>query len=267
MLSSKNSRASNSAPQKSRQRPGDPANSGLCRHPSSNVPHPRSAPSSFAVGPARPQPRRGQANFSRSGARRWIGQRLKQNQLSHDDLFEKKLWIQPALWATHLGFLGVQAADDLVIGDFRGSSYDAWKATGTAFQKGPAAGDLLTRLEIENAASAGVASSEIEGDAPMGTLTSPEFRLSKKYVSFRIGGGNYEQHTWLNLLLRGQVVRSATGYHLSGVDSLAPAHSALTGLRRCRIPFTASQAIQVSPALATGMAANKKPPRFPGAAE
>ena len=131
MLSSKNSRASNSAPQKSRQRPGDPANSGLCRHPSSNVPHPRSAPSSFAVGPARPQPRRGQANFSRSGARRWIGQRLKQNQLSHDDLFEKKLWIQPALWATHLGFLGVQAADDLVIGDFRGASYDAWKATGT----------------------------------------------------------------------------------------------------------------------------------------
>ena len=103
-------------------------------------------------------------------------------------------------------------AAEVPVGRFGTASYGAWKATGTAFQKGPASGDLLTKLEIENASGAGVASSEIEGDQPMGTLTSPDFKISKRYVSFRIGGGDYEIHTCLNLLINGRVVRSATGW-------------------------------------------------------
>ena len=70
-------------------------------------------------------------------------------------------------------------ADDLAIGRFGSADYGDWKATGTAFQKGSASGDLLTKLEIENAGGASVASSEIEGDQPMGTLTSPDFAISK----------------------------------------------------------------------------------------
>ncbi len=90
--------------------------------------------------------------------------------------------------------LGVCQADDLAIG-----GYGDWKATGTAFRKGLVSADMLTKLEIENAAGADVASSEIEGDDPMGTLTSPDFRISKKYISFKIAGGDYEYHTCLNL--------------------------------------------------------------------
>lgn len=103
-------------------------------------------------------------------------------------------------------------AEEITIGRFGSADYGDWKATGTAFQKGPASGDLLTKLEIENAGDASVASSEIEGDGPMGTLTSPDFAISKKYVAFRIGGGNYETHTCVNLLIDGKVVRSATGW-------------------------------------------------------
>ena len=103
-------------------------------------------------------------------------------------------------------------AEDIAIGGFGSGGYGDWQATGTAFQKGPAFGELLTKLEIENADGAGVVSSEIEGDQPMGTLTSPDFAISKKYISFRIGGGNYETHTCVNLLVDGQVVRSATGW-------------------------------------------------------
>ncbi len=121
--------------------------------------------------------------------------------------------------AACLGVAGVFAGDEAPISDFKGSGYGDWKATGTAFQKGPASGDLIARLEIENAADAGVASSEIEGDKPMGTLTSPDFKISRKYISFRIGGGNYEHHTCLNLLIGGKVVRSATGWKS---DRLAP---------------------------------------------
>ena len=107
----------------------------------------------------------------------------------------------------------------MTIGHFGNADYGDWQATGTAFWQGPASGNLLTKLEIENAAGAAVASSEIEGDKPMGTLTSPDFKISKNYISFRISGGNYEIHTCLNLRINGKVVRSATGWNS---DRLVP---------------------------------------------
>jgi sucrose-6-phosphate hydrolase SacC (GH32 family) len=111
-------------------------------------------------------------------------------------------------------------AEDLPIGHFGNTDYGDWKATGTAFQRGPATGDALAKLELENVAGDRVVSSEIEGDQPTGTLTSPEFKIARKFISFRIGGGNYEVHTSLNLLIDGKVVRSATGWKS---DRLAPA--------------------------------------------
>ena len=75
--------------------------------------------------------------------------------------------------AAHLGAL-VASGDDLPISNFQGTDYGNWKATGTAFQKGPITGDTLAKLEIENAVGP-VASSEVDGDQPTGTLTSPSF--------------------------------------------------------------------------------------------
>jgi len=111
-----------------------------------------------------------------------------------------------------LGFLANCSAEDLVIGHFTTTNYGDWKMTGTAFKSGPASDELLPRLEIENARDNRVASSEMEGDAPTGTLTSPEFKIKRKYIAFLIGGGDYEQDTCLNLLIHGKVVRSATGW-------------------------------------------------------
>src|SRR5579859_817462 len=111
-------------------------------------------------------------------------------------------------------------AHDLMIGDFRGTNYGAWVATGIAFKSGPASGELLTKLEIENAPDGTAASSEMDGDGPAGTFTSPEFEIERKYVSFFIGGGDYERDTCLNLLIGGKTVRSATGWRS---DRLVPA--------------------------------------------
>ena len=115
-----------------------------------------------------------------------------------------------ALVLRAVAFTGL--AEEIAVGRFGSADYGDWKVTGAAFQKGPVSGDLLTKLEIENADGAAVASSEIEGDGPMGALTSPDFSISKKYVAFRISGGNYETHTCVNLLVDGEVVRSATGW-------------------------------------------------------
>src|SRR5688572_763219 len=110
-------------------------------------------------------------------------------------------------------------ARDVVISSFEGGSYRDWKPTGTAFLKGPATGDQIAKLEIENATGDGLASSEIEGDKPTGTLASPVFRIERTHISFLIGGGNYERHACLNLLVGGKVVRSATGWNS---DRLVP---------------------------------------------
>jgi fructan beta-fructosidase len=124
------------------------------------------------------------------------------------------------LVAAHASLLEVCGADEVLISDFNAPTYGDWKATGTAFRNGPASGDLLTRLEIENASDGGVASSELEGDGPMGTLTSPGFKIERAYISFLIAGGGYERHTCINLLIGGRIVRSATGWNS---DRLVPA--------------------------------------------
>src|SRR6266545_3441673 len=115
--------------------------------------------------------------------------------------------------------------NDLPIGRFGKADCGDWKVVGTAFQQGPASGaDELRRLEIENADGDIVASSEKEigrqDDRPQGTLTSPEFKVTRKFISFRIGGGDHEHHTCINLLVDGRVVRSATG---SRSDRMFPA--------------------------------------------
>lgn len=113
------------------------------------------------------------------------------------------------------GFMRVEVeaytGEDLTIGDFDGSSYGpTWTTTGTAFSQGPANGPLITQLQIQNA-DGGVASSEIQGDGPRGRLTSDEFTLQRRYLSFSISGGDYERHACLNLLVDGKVMKSATG--------------------------------------------------------
>ncbi len=119
----------------------------------------------------------------------------------------------------HLGCFVSCRADDLAIGRFGSTNYGDWIVTGTAFNPGPASDGLLSKLEIENARDNRVASSEIEGDKPTGTLTSPKFKIARKYISFLIGGGDYERDTCVNLLISGKIVKSATGWRS---DRLVP---------------------------------------------
>jgi fructan beta-fructosidase len=109
------------------------------------------------------------------------------------------------------GLLTFCRAEDLPVGRIGASDYGDWQAEGKAFGKGPVTGDLLTKLEIANSGGGPVLSSEVEADSPMGTLSSPEFVISKPYLSYRIGGGDYERHACMDLMIDGKIVKSATG--------------------------------------------------------
>lgn len=115
-------------------------------------------------------------------------------------------------FAVCFGFLNHCSADDLTIGHFGTADYGDWTATGTAFKFGPVSDDLFPKLGIENARDHQVVSSALDGDGPTGTLTSPAFRIKRKYISFLISGGDYERDTCFNLLVNGKIVRSATGW-------------------------------------------------------
>ncbi|MGC3956500.1 MAG: glycoside hydrolase family 32 protein [Verrucomicrobiota bacterium] len=118
-----------------------------------------------------------------------------------------------------LGCLLNCCAADLPVGNITGDSYGNWQSAGTAFDSRPVFGDLLTKLEIENERTNFVISSEIAGDVPTGTLTSPVFTIEQPYIAFLIAGGDYERDTCVNLLLDGKVVKSATGWRS---DRLVP---------------------------------------------
>jgi fructan beta-fructosidase len=106
------------------------------------------------------------------------------------------------------------AADDrpdLLLADFEGDTYGAWKVEGTAFGTGPARGTLPNQMPVAGFKGKGLANSYHGGDGSTGKLTSPSFTIERRYLQFLIGGGKFPGKTCINLLLDGKSVRTATG--------------------------------------------------------
>ncbi len=100
---------------------------------------------------------------------------------------------------------------DILIADFEGPDYGAWKVTGEAFGNGPAQGTLPNQMPVDGFLGKGLVNSYAGGDGTTGTLTSPPLKVQRKYIHFLIGGGQHPGKTCINLLLDGKVVRTATG--------------------------------------------------------
>jgi sucrose-6-phosphate hydrolase SacC (GH32 family) len=118
----------------------------------------------------------------------------------------------------------LHAADDLLIADFEGPDYGAWKTTGEAFGPGPARGTLPGQMHVDGFRGQGLVNSFFQGDGTTGTLTSPEFPIERKFIAFLIGGGKDPERLAIRLLVDGQPVRSATGPNdrPGGSEMLAP---------------------------------------------
>lgn len=115
---------------------------------------------------------------------------------------------------------------DIIIADFEGDDYGTWVAEGTAFGKGPARGSLEHQMKVEGFRGKGLVNSFVGTDAGLGTLTSPEFKIDRRYVNFLIGGGGFAGKTEMQLLIDGKPVRTATGTNTrsGGSEALDPSH-------------------------------------------
>jgi fructan beta-fructosidase len=102
-------------------------------------------------------------------------------------------------------------AQPIVIANFETADYGAWTTTGTAFGDSPAQGTLPRQQKVTGFAGKGLANSFLDGDKSTGSLTSPSFKIERKYLSFLIGGGGIADKTCINLVVKGKVVRTAVG--------------------------------------------------------
>jgi fructan beta-fructosidase len=126
------------------------------------------------------------------------------------------------------------AADaDILVADFEGDNYGEWTATGKAFGDKPAKGTLPNQMAVTGFKGKGLVNSYAGGDGSTGTLTSPKFKIERDHLNFLIGGGGFDGQTCLNLLLDGQVVRTATGPNTAsgGSEELKAAHWNVKDLR------------------------------------
>ncbi len=117
------------------------------------------------------------------------------------------------LFAFALARSTVEAVErtDILIADFEGDDYGKWKTTGEAFGSRPARGTLPNQMPVTGYRGKGLVNSFHGGDGSTGTLTSPEFKLERRYLHFLIGGGKHPGETCMNLLVDGKVVRTASG--------------------------------------------------------
>ncbi len=110
--------------------------------------------------------------------------------------------------------------DDIVFADFEGENWGEWRAKGQAFAGGPfPVNSLSSKQHVSGQQGQRMVNSHNSrrgGNVPAvdnftGTLTSPEFTISRKYISLLLGGGNRQDDAFFEVLVDGKRVAAATG--------------------------------------------------------
>ncbi|MCC7014486.1 MAG: hypothetical protein IT454_18135 [Planctomycetes bacterium] len=110
--------------------------------------------------------------------------------------------------------------EPIVFEDFERADYSGWQVEGTAFGAEPIEVAKIPSYQGDvNAHGARTLNSHNTragedipgGDRHTGKLTSREFVIERRFISFRIGGGAHAGRTCINLIVDGAPVRTATG--------------------------------------------------------
>jgi fructan beta-fructosidase len=102
-------------------------------------------------------------------------------------------------------------ADETVLADFDGTTFGKWVRQGDAMGTGPTAGTLEGQNKVTGFKGSGFLNSYHNGDTTTGTLTSPEFEITKDILAFKIGGGKDVKLVGIELLVAGKRVKATAG--------------------------------------------------------
>ncbi len=85
------------------------------------------------------------------------------------------------------------------------------RSAGPAFRTSPSHGAAESQQPVSGFLGKGLVNTfDPDGDGPVGTLTSLDFPVDKRYLHFLVGGGSHNE-TCVNLLVDGKAVQSARG--------------------------------------------------------
>lgn len=104
--------------------------------------------------------------------------------------------------------------ESVIFQDFESSGSFAdsgWIPTGDLIEARPANGTLTGQQTVTGYLGNRLLNTFLKGDSTTGTLTSPSFKISHKYINFLIGGGYAPNKTCIDLEILGKVVRTSTG--------------------------------------------------------
>lgn len=104
----------------------------------------------------------------------------------------------------------IEQADNIVIGDFEGGTYGAWHIMGNAFGVSPASGSFEGQNSVTGYGGNGLVNTFFGGDEATGTLQSHLFKITKPYIHFRLGGGFDKSLLHVDLIVKGEIVRTST---------------------------------------------------------
>lgn len=99
----------------------------------------------------------------------------------------------------------------VLLADFEGKDYGDWKVSGEAFGSRPARGTLAGQQRVSGFLGKGLVNTFLGGDGPHGTLTSPAFKITRRFINFLLGGGGHAGETCIQLVVDGKRVRTAAG--------------------------------------------------------
>ncbi len=116
-----------------------------------------------------------------------------------------------SLWMIGLSVLSMSAADDILIADFEGKDYAGWKIEGKAFGDTPAIANVRPANKVKGHIGKGLVNTYLGGDAAVGKLTSPPFKIERDRINFLIGAGSHKDQTCINLVVDQKCVRTAVG--------------------------------------------------------
>jgi hypothetical protein len=96
--------------------------------------------------------------------------------------------------------------------NFEDGTYDGWVKEGTAFGETPAIGAYGNQTPVTGYEGNYFINTYYEGsDAAQGTLISPPFLIPPGVMSFRIGGGDHWNETYLELQIEDKPILRSTG--------------------------------------------------------
>ncbi len=99
-----------------------------------------------------------------------------------------------------LSLAGCAGQVEILVADFETDDYGSWQVEGDAFGQKPAEGTLEDQQDVSGFLGKGLVNTYLDGDEATGTITSPEFKIQRKFINFLIGGGD-SRRTRIELLV------------------------------------------------------------------